>query len=109
MTRQKKRKKKPTAIQKRANNRSALARFSPAKLWRRLPLTFPVDPDLPPSPKRRYRSHYRYLGPGPLKSTHALANLSPFDISLLLWNYSPLEANRTECHTERAVNPGCYH
>ena len=43
MSREKKKRKRPTAIQKRANNRTALARFSPAKLWHRLPLTFPVE------------------------------------------------------------------
>jgi hypothetical protein len=91
MNQQKKKKKKPTAIQKRANNRTALARFSPAKLWRRLPITFPVHPELPPSPKPRYRSHYRYLGPGRLPSRHALVNLSSFDTNLLLWDYSNLE------------------
>jgi hypothetical protein len=91
MSGEKKKKRKPTAIQKRANNPAALSRFSPAKLWRRLPLTFPRIPDVPPSPKPRYRSHYRYLGPGPLRSAHALDDLSAFDISLLLWDYSTLE------------------
>ena len=97
MNREKKKRKKPTAIQKRANNRTALDRFYLGQLWRRLPLTFPVDPDIPPSPKRRYRSHYRYLGPGPLRGTHALANLSTFDISLLLWDYSNLEPLLAAC------------
>lgn len=108
MNREKKKRKKPTALQKRANNRTALDRFSPAKLWRRLPLTFPVDPDLPPSPKPRYRSHYRYLGPGPLRSTHALADLSAFDISLLLWDYGnlePLLAAEIYCPSARGRTP----
>jgi hypothetical protein len=87
-----KRKKKPTAVQKRAKNRTTLDRFSLAKLWRHLPLTFPVDPTIPPSPKPRYRSHYRYLGPDSLKNPHTLADLSPFEIALRLFDYSNLES-----------------
>ena len=85
------RKKKPTAVEKRAKNGTALERFSLAKLWHRLPLSFPVDPDTPPSPKPRYRSHYRYLGPDSLKNPRTLADLSPFEIALRLFDYSNLE------------------
>lgn len=44
---------KPTAVQKRADNREALAPFTLSNLWPRLPLRFSLDPDLPPSPKPR--------------------------------------------------------
>ena len=83
--------KKPTAIQKRAENRIALDRFSLVELGPRLPLTFPVSPDIPPSPKTRYRSHYCYQGPGPLQSSHGLDDLSSFEISLSLFDFSNLE------------------
>ena len=86
-----KRKKKPTAVQKRARNGTALDRFSLAKLWRHLPLTFPLDPDIPPSPKPRYRSHYRYLGLDLLKNPRSLADLSSFEIALQLFDFSNLE------------------
>ena len=83
--------KKPTAIQKRAENRIALDRFSLVELGPRLPLTFPVSPDIPPSPKTHYRSHYVYQGPGPLQSSHGLDDLSSFEISLSLFDFSNLE------------------
>ena len=86
------RKKKSTAVEKRAKNRATLDRFSLGKLWHRLPLTFPVDPDIPPSPKPRYRSHYRYLGLGSLKNPRTLAGLSSFEIALRLFDYSNLES-----------------
>ena len=82
---------KPTAIQKRADNEEALARFALSNLWSSLPLTFPLDPDLPPSPKPRYRSQYRYLGPEDLDDPQTLETLSPFDLALRLIDYSNLE------------------
>jgi hypothetical protein len=51
-----------TAIKKREQNTTVLTRFDLRTLRRRLPLVFPRDPVLLPSPKRRYRSHYRYQG-----------------------------------------------
>ena len=82
---------KPTAIQKRAANKKALAPFALSNLWSRLPLTFPFDPDLPPSPKPRYRSQYRYLGPDGLDDAQTFDTLSSFDIALRLIDYSHLE------------------
>ena len=82
---------KPTAIQKRAANEEALTRFAISNLRSSLPLRFPLDPDLPPSPKRRYRSQYRYLGPKGLDDPQTLETLSPFDVALRLIDYSNLE------------------
>jgi hypothetical protein len=79
--------KKPTARQKRAANQEALARFALPNLWSRLPLSFPLNPDLPLSPK----PHYRYLVPEGLDDPHTLETLSPFDIALRLIDYSNLE------------------
>ena len=78
MTRQQ----QPTAIQKRADRQEILARFSWVHLRPRLPLRFLLDPDLPPSPKQRYRSHYRYLDAEGLQDAQSPETLSPFDVAL---------------------------
>lgn len=82
---------KPTAVQKRADNKDALAPFALSNLWSRLPLSFPLDPDLPPSPKPRYRSQYRYLDAEDLKDSQVLETLSSFDVALRLIDYAHLE------------------
>jgi hypothetical protein len=82
--------KKLTAIQKRAQNAEALAPFTLDHLKHELPLVFPRDPDLPPSPKPRYRSAYRYLGFDDLNE-EMLETLSPFEIAVRLFDYSHLE------------------
>lgn len=56
-----------------------------------LPLEWPVEKDLPPSPKVRYRSKYHYLGPAPLLDPTTRATLSDFEIALYLVDFSPLE------------------
>jgi hypothetical protein len=80
----------PTAIEKRAQNRKALASFRLHKLNQKLPLVLPCDPDLPPSPKPRYRSAYRYLGFNDLNE-ETVETFSPFEISVRLFDYSALE------------------
>ena len=82
--------KKPTAIEKRAQNLKALAPFTLDHLRRKLPLVFPRDPELPPSPKPRYRSTYCYLGADDLNE-ETVAVFSPFEISTRLFDYSSLE------------------
>jgi hypothetical protein len=82
--------KKLTAIQKRAQNAEALAPFSLDHLEHKLPLVFPRDPALPPSPKPHYRSAYRYLGFDDLDA-EALGTFSPFEIAVRLFDYSHLE------------------
>jgi hypothetical protein len=82
--------KTPTAIEKRAQNQKALAPFRLHKLNQKLPLVFPCDPDLPPSPKARYRSAYRYLGFNDLNE-ETLETFSPFEIGARLFDYSSLE------------------
>lgn len=54
--------KTPTAMEKREDNPKALTPFSLHTLKQKLPLLLPGDPDLPPSPKPRYRSAYRLPG-----------------------------------------------
>lgn len=82
---------KRTAQEKRAQNRTALAPFHLAKLAAQLPLVFPRDPQLPPSPKCAYRSRYRYPGYVQLMEPGALEALSPFEICLHLFDFSHLE------------------
>lgn len=79
-----------TAIKKRVHNREMLLLFDLEAFERRLPLVFPCDPALPASPKRRYRSDYRYRGIEDLDG-ESLEDLSPFEIALSLFDYSTLE------------------
>jgi hypothetical protein len=55
-----------------------------------LPLTWPAAPDLPPSPKRRYRSAYVYLGWDDLAQPAVWKSLTPFGLVLRLVDFSPL-------------------
>jgi hypothetical protein len=80
-----------TAVQKRSNHKEVLARFALPHLRSALPLRFPLDPDLPPSPKHRYRSHYRYLDAEGLEDPQTLETFSPFDVALRLVDYASLE------------------
>jgi hypothetical protein len=82
--------KKPTAIEKRAQNREALAPFRLRNLRQKLPLVLPRDPDLSPSPKPRYRSAYGYRGSDDLNE-ETLETFSPFEIGVRLFDYSSLE------------------
>ena len=81
---------KPTAIEKRAQNLDALAPFTLDSLKQNLPFVFPRDPNLPPSPKPRYRSAYRYLGFADLNE-ETIETFSPFQISARLFDFSNLE------------------
>jgi hypothetical protein len=80
-----------TAREKRALEPLMRATWSIQALWPRLPLLFPTDPDVPPSPKTRYRSQYRYPGPEALLNPAKLATMRPFEVSLHLIDCSPLE------------------
>jgi hypothetical protein len=82
--------KTPTASEKRAENREALAIFGLDKLKTKLPLVFACDPDLPPSPKPHYRSAYQYLGFEDLNE-ETLDIFSTFEIGVRLFDYSALE------------------
>ena len=78
------------ASQKRATHPDFIATFSLAALRARPPLSFPVPDDLPPSPKGRYRSFYRYPGSDDLANLTILATLSLFEVVLRLIDFSPL-------------------
>ena len=80
-----------SASQKRASQPLFIPTWSIQALLPKLPLKFPVDADLPPSPKTHYRSQYRYLGPEPLLDPTRLATLTDFQIALHLVDFCPLE------------------
>lgn len=81
----------PSATKKRAEHPTALTPFDLVNLKRNLLLVFPLHPNVPPSPKPRYRSHYRYLGGEQLEDSTQLETLSPFEIAVCLFDYSHLE------------------
>ena len=80
----------PTAEQKRAANPELVQTFSLDALRDRLPFPFSIPEGVPPSPKRRYRSWYQYLGPDDLADLATLACLTLFEIALRLIDLSPL-------------------
>lgn len=79
-----------TPEQTRAQDIPFVTRCSLAGLRDGLPLCWPTPPDIPPSPKRRYRSHYVYLGWQDLEDLQVWEHLSDFDLSLRLVDYSGL-------------------
>jgi hypothetical protein len=80
-----------SAEQKRAQQPVLGATWSLAALRPQLPLVFPVDPDLPPSPKHRYRSAYQPPDPAELPAPADWGHLSDFELALALVDCSPLE------------------
>src|SRR6266571_728483 len=80
----------PSAGQKRAQSPLLVVTWSLAALAPQLPLRFPVDPDLPPSPKRRYRSAYLPPDPTALRERD-LTTLRDFDLAVEQIDFSPLE------------------
>jgi hypothetical protein len=78
------------ASRKRAARPDFAPTFSLDALRGQLPFRFPVPQGVPPSPKPRYRSEYRYLGCEDLACPSRLTNLSFFEIALRLIDFSPL-------------------
>jgi hypothetical protein len=74
----------------RAQDRPFVRQCSLTGLERRLPLRWPTPPDTPPSPKRRYRSHYVYLGWEELRDPTTWQHLSDFDLLLRLIDFDGL-------------------
>jgi hypothetical protein len=80
----------PTAEHKRAHNEAFATTFSLDVLRDRLPLPFPVTDDVAVSPKRRYRSAYRYLGCDDLADPVRLRQLSDFEVALRVVDFGTL-------------------
>jgi hypothetical protein len=78
------------ASRKRAAHPDFVPTFSLDALQERLPFRFPVPEGVLPSPKRHYRSGYRYLGYEDLACLTQLVNLTLFEVTLRLVDFSPL-------------------
>ena len=80
----------PTPVETRAQDADFVIKCSMSGLQDRLPLLWPAPPNVPPSPKNDYRSHYVYLGGDDLDDPAAWEYLSDFDLLLRLVDFSPL-------------------
>ena len=81
---------KLSAVEARAQDKLFVQHSSLSGLQARLPLCWPTPPDVPPSPKRAYRSHYVYPGWQELQDTATWDDLSDFDLVLRLVYFSGL-------------------
>jgi hypothetical protein len=79
-----------SASRKRAAHPDFVPTFSLEALQARLPLRLFVSQGVPPSPKRHYRSEYRYLGHTNLANPTRLDTFSFFEVVLRLIDFSPL-------------------
>jgi hypothetical protein len=79
-----------SASQTRAQEKAFVQQCSFAGLRPQLPLRWPVPPGLPDSPKKRYRSSYRYLGWDDLDDPANWEHQSTFDLALRLVDFRPL-------------------
>lgn len=82
----------PRASEQRAQDEAFVRRCNLEALQARgvLPLRWPVPADVPPSPKRSYRSWYEYRGWDDLSQPEVWAHLAPFDLALRLIDFSPM-------------------
>lgn len=78
------------ASRKRAAHPKFVSTFGLDALQVQLPLCFPVPVGVLASPKRRYRSQYRYLGYADLTHPRRLTHLTFFEVALRLIDFSPL-------------------
>jgi hypothetical protein len=79
-----------TAAQARAKDTDFVSQCSFDALRDRLPFLWPVPDDVPPSPKKSYRSHYVYRGWEGLEDPANWEHFSDFDLLLRLIDFSPL-------------------
>jgi len=79
-----------TPVETRAQDADFVVECSMTGLEDRLPLVWPVSPDVPPSPKNAYRSHYVYPGWEALEGPEAWDYLSDFETVLYLVDFEPL-------------------
>jgi len=79
-----------TPTEARAQDVALVAQCSFEGLRDRLPFLWPVPDDVPPSPKKSYRSHYVYRGWEDLEDLAQWEHLSEFDLLLRLIDFSPL-------------------
>jgi hypothetical protein len=79
-----------TPVETRAQDIDFVSTCSLSSLKDRLPLAWPAPPNVPPSPKNAYRSHYVYRGWADLEDPDTWAYLSDFEILLRLVDFTPL-------------------
>jgi hypothetical protein len=99
---------KLNAVEFRAQDSGFVAQCSFWGLQAELPLCWPTPPDVPPSPKNRYRSQYVYLGWQDLQDPAAWDELSDFDLVLRLVDFSglrPVLAQRLGWTSSRGQAP----
>lgn len=97
-----------TAVEARARDSDFVHQCSLWGLRGRLPLCWPTPPNVPPSPKQRYRSHYVYQGWDDLLDSAAWAHLSDFDLVLRLIDFAglrPVLAQRLGWNSARGWCP----
>jgi hypothetical protein len=82
----------PRPEETRAQDEDFVRRCSLAGLQERLPLRWPTPAHTPPSPKKRYRSHYQYLGWQDLAQPADWAAYDDFELLLRLVDFSGLRA-----------------
>jgi len=78
------------AAEARAKDELFVSQCSLDGLRDKLPLRWPLPPDIPPSPKKQYRSEYVYLGWDDLNQPEVWENLSDFDLLLRLVDFGHL-------------------
>jgi hypothetical protein len=81
---------KLTPVETRAGLPDFVAQCGWRGLRPQLPLRWPAPPDIPPAPKRHYRSEYTYLGAADLENPSTWDTLEHFDLVLRLVDFSPL-------------------
>lgn len=79
-----------SAAETRAQDEAFVQQCSFAGLRSQLPLHWPMPPGIPDSPKKKYRSHYVYLGFDDLNDPTNWEQLSLFDLLLRLVDFSEL-------------------
>lgn len=94
--------------QSRAQDADLVDHIRFANLQAKLPLAWPTPPATPASPKKQYRSHYRYPGYEKLTDPAAWDYLSLFEILLYLVDFSglrPVLAQQLAWQTARGQVP----
>jgi hypothetical protein len=79
-----------TPVETRAQDADFVIECGMSGLKDRLPLLWPVPPDVPSLPKNAYRSHYAYLGWDDAEDPQVLEHFSDFEVVLRLVDFDPL-------------------
>ncbi|CAG0967413.1 hypothetical protein ANRL3_01271 [Anaerolineae bacterium] len=97
-----------TAAAQRAQDATFVATCKWQALQERLPLRWPTPPDIPPCPKKTYRSHYVYRGARDLDQPATWEHVSDFDLVLRLIDFDglrPVLAQRLGWVSARGYEP----